>query len=130
MFKTTIAAAVLLVATAAPVVANPYALKCITVEVYPPVDLTIDLDRKVMKWGSGSDKIEKFTISDVTEEYITGLSTIHDDRVNGYPIYNDDPVGGRVAYAVVPGRPICGILGSRLRHWRARGGQQWRGHEL
>jgi len=76
MFKTTIAAAVLLVATAAPVVANPYALKCITVEGYPPVDLTIDLDRKVMKWGSGSDKIEKFTISDVTEEYITGLRWI------------------------------------------------------
>ena len=28
------------------------------------------------------------------------------------------------AYAVVPGRPICGILGPRLRHGPARGGLQ------
>jgi hypothetical protein len=33
------------------------------------------------------------------------------------------------AYAVVPGRPICGILGSRPRHWRAREGLRWRGDE-
>src|ERR1700757_3299498 len=68
-----------------PVVANAYVLKCTTVEGYPLVDMTIDLDSKVMKWG-----INNYIISDVTDEYITGLHSEHDPR------RSDNPVGGEV----------------------------------
>jgi hypothetical protein len=51
--------------------AKPYTLKCTTVEGYPPAELVIDLDKKVMKLGTGFF----YTITNVTEEYITGMES-------------------------------------------------------
>jgi hypothetical protein len=68
--------------------AKPYTLKCTLVEGYPPADLVIDLDQKVMKLGAGAP----YTITIVTEEYITGLHS--DDYANRAA--TDPPVGGEI----------------------------------
>jgi hypothetical protein len=70
--------------------AKPYTLKCTTVEGYPPADLVIDLDKRVMEWGVGG--VQRYTVTNVTEEYITGLESA--DYV--LRPATDPPVGGKI----------------------------------
>jgi hypothetical protein len=57
-----------------PVIANPYVVKCTTVEGYPLTGaLTVDLDQKTVSWG-----VELYIITDITDEYITAMHNDHE----------------------------------------------------
>ena len=58
-----------------------YTLKCTLVEGYPPVDLVIDLDDRVMKLGAS-----RYTVTNITEKYITGIENTD----------TDPPIGGEI----------------------------------
>ena len=60
---------------------KPYTLKCTLVEGYPPVDLVIDLDDRAMKLAAS-----RYTVTNITEEYITGVENAD----------TDPPVGGEI----------------------------------
>jgi hypothetical protein len=72
------------------VTAKSYVLKCTTVEGYPRVDLAIDLDQKRMTWG-----IKQYTISYITDEYITGINTYY-DLIPEQGYVHPNPVGGEI----------------------------------
>jgi len=63
--------------------AKPYTLKCTTVEGYPPVNLVIDLEDRIMTLGATSSR---YTITNIADEYITGF-----ERAD-----TDPPVGGEI----------------------------------
>src|SRR5215472_6134906 len=58
----------LVIISTPPAIANPYTLKCTTEYGDPAVDLTVDLDRRVMTWGT-----KDYTITNITDRYITAI---------------------------------------------------------
>jgi hypothetical protein len=79
---------ILILLSTTPIIANPYVLKCTTVEGYPRTELTVDLDQKTVSWG-----MELYTITDITEEYITAIHNEHEFLGS---IRSVNPVGGEV----------------------------------
>jgi hypothetical protein len=75
------------VSITSPVLAKPYVLKCTTAEGYPRIDVTIDIEHKTITWGNAY-----YTISDITDEYVTGIHTPRDY----YGLHPPDLVGGEV----------------------------------
>jgi hypothetical protein len=65
----------LVVISTPPAIANPYTLKCTADTGEPAADLTVDLDRKVMRWGMTNYRITK-----ITDRYITAIE--NDDVID------------------------------------------------
>jgi hypothetical protein len=82
------------------VMAKPYVLTC-TVEGYGYLaKLTVDLDKKEMKWNQGGPEWE-YLMTSVTEEYITGSNYNDDDPAVGAEVIVLNRVSGEYKRAKV-----------------------------
>jgi hypothetical protein len=105
----------LVVISTPPAIANPYTLKCTTEFGDPAADLTVDLDRKVMTWGTAAN----YTITEITDRYITAIQNDGMPEDVGGEIFVLDRVTGdykRAAVGMFCKEPSCRTGNV----WRAR----------